>query len=260
MIYGIEWPPKPRAIERYHTHNNDGFWFGSICSLDYDIILEGVEIRKTPKRDVVFQSVAGRDGDLIIDNHRWYNTEATYFCAIPTGFGEKFDYFINALLTQTGYQRLDDSIYPGVYRMGIVIDSISPDVMRRNKTGRFDVTFLCKPQRYLKSGDYKTTYETPITLHNSYGGTAKPLITVHGTGPGTLTVGGVIVEIKALADQITLDCEIGNAYRQVGNAAPENKNLDIYAPVFPELPPGENPISWTGGITSIDIIPRWWML
>ena len=137
-----------------------------------------------------------------------------------------------------------------------------------NLTGKFDVVFNCKPQRFLVEDTYPTTLtadnidaETGAAFFwNTSGQPARPLITVYGTAPGTLTIGTVTVKILALTDFITIDCDLMTAYRQVGDAAAENKNADIYAPDFPELGLGKNLISWTGGITQDDITPRGWML
>lgn len=257
-----------RNIDMYRSHNKECFSFGDIHSLEYGIYLTGIEIGGTPERDVSFVSVAGRNGDLLIDNKRWKNIDITYRCAIATDFADKFDRFKNDLLSQTGYQRLSDTIYPDVFRLGIVKQPINPETMRLNRTGTFDVVFNCKPQRFLRDGDYAHTLtaddidaETGVVeLWNTSGQPARPLITVYGTGPGKLTVGNVTIDILALKDHITIDCDLMTAYRQEGDAAVENKNADIYALDFPELSVGENAISWTGGITQVDIVPRGWML
>jgi phage-related protein len=52
-----------------------------------------------------------------------------------------------------------------------------------------------------------------------------------------------------------LDCDLQNAYNGNGN-----RNMYIDAPEFPVLKNGENKISFSGGITKIQIIPRWWEL
>lgn len=250
------------------NHNNESFRFGAVYSMDYGIYLTGISIGGTPERDLSYMSVAGRNGDLLIDNKRWKNIDITYHCAIATDFADRFDRFKNDLLQQTGYQRLTDTIYPGVFRMGVIQKAISPETMRLNRTGKFDVVFNCKPQRFLIDDTYPTTLTAEninaetgaASFWNTSGQPARPLITVYGTGPGTLTVGNVTVKILALTDFITIDCDLMTAYRQEGEAAVENKNADIYAPDFPELSLGENRISWTGDITQVDIIPRGWML
>ena len=257
-----------RNVDMFRNHNNEGFSFGDIYSMNYGIYLTGIEIGGTPERDLSFVSVAGRNGDLLIDNKRWKNIDITYHCAIATDFGKTFDRFKNDLLSQTGYQRLSDTIYPGVFRLGVVKQPINPETMRLNRTGKFSIVFNCKPQRFLHDGDYAHTLtaddidaETGMCeFWNTSGQPARPLITVYGTGPGTLTIGNVTIDILALTDHITIDCDLMTAYRQEGDAAAENKNADIYAPEFPELIDGMNEISWTGDITQIDITPRGWML
>ena len=64
-----------------------------------------------------------------------------------------------------------------------------------------------------------------------------------------------MVQIKNLSSSLTLDCELQDAYKGL-----ENHNADISAPEFPVLEAGENRIGWTGGVTHIEIIPRWWTL
>lgn len=260
MSYYFNQPRRVRPMDYHRRHNNDCFTFGGVCSREYGVFLEDVKIGNTPKRDVSFQEIAGRSGDLIMDNNRWHNVEVTYCCVIPVAFAPKFEEFRGKLLCLSGYQELEDTIYPQVFRLGIITEPIKPEVMRRNDTGRFEVTFNCKPQRFLHEGTWAHEFTEESGLYNNFGHAAKPLITVYGTGPGTLTIGDATVEIKALEDQITLDCEMQNAYRQVGDAAVENKNSDIYAPEFPQLKSGLNAVSWTGDITEVHIVPRWWII
>ena len=250
---------RERSIYRYRHHNDDSLHFGDVCSRNFDIYLTDIHIADSPRRDVSFLSVPGRSGDLMVDNKRWHNVDVTYSLAIATNFADNFDAFKAALLSQDGYQELTDSIYPDVFRMATIQQPIQPETMRYNRTGRFDVTFHCKPQRYLKSGQFDITSTEPFELYGD-GFVAKPIITVYGSGAGTLTIGDTTVEIKDMTDQITLDCDLQTAYRQVGDGAPENMNGSIYAPNFPELGKDKNPISWTGGVTKVKIIPRWWTI
>ena len=242
------------------NHNLDTVvYFGGVCSNRFGVYLTDIRIADSPKRDISFLSIPGRNGDLIIDNNRWNNVDITYSFAITKGFSGGFDAFKAALLSQNGYQELSDSIYPEVFRLAIVKAAINPKPLSRNRAGTFDVTFHCKPQRYLKSGRTTIHITKPTTLYGG-GFAAKPLVTVYGSGPGTLTIGKTTVEIKDMDDRLTLDCDLQTAYRYLGDSAPENMNGNIYAPSFPELGKGENPISWTGGISNIDIIPRWWTI
>lgn len=37
-------------------------------------------------------------------------------------------------------------------------------------------------------------------------------------------------------------------------------NETILSDDFPELPEGKTQITWTGGITAVEVTPRWWTL
>ena len=50
-----------------------------------------------------------------------------------------------------------------------------------------------------------------------------------------------------------------NAYRKKADGR-GNANADIRAEKFPILKNGDNSISFSGGVTEIQIIPRWWEL
>ena len=84
---------------------------------------------------------------------------------------------------------------------------------------------------------------------------AKPLITVYGSGAAILQVGEYVCTLAAIDGSITLDSDTENAYKGVTNL-----NSQVTIPEFPELAPGDNDITWTGGITSVEIIPRWWTI
>lgn len=250
---------RKRDIDLWRHHNDSEVYFGSVSSGEYGLYLTDIHAADTPKRDVSFLSVPGRNGDLIVDNRRWHNLDIIYSFAIATGFSRNFDGFKAALLAQNGYQKLYDSIYPELFRMAVVKEAIQPETMRFNRSGTFEVAFHCKPQRFLASGQFPISLTEYTKLHGT-GFPAKPLITVYGSGAGTLTIGNTTVVIKDMDDQLTLDCELQTAYRQIGDGALENKNGCIYAPSFPELPGGDIPISWTGGVTKIELIPRWWII
>lgn len=239
------------------------FCYGDFCSADHNIILTAPPPEVIAERDVEIVSIAGRSGDLIRDNERYKNIAVSFECAvIPPDDSNMRAVLINAidkLNPAADYRRLTTTYDPEHFRMARVVSGISVDSIVE-QAGIFKIAFDCKPQRFLVSQEYATTLTEATTFWNTSGQSAKPLITVYGTGPGTLTIGNITVDILALTDQITLDCDLMTAYRQIGDAAAENKNNDIYAPEFPILSPGENKINWTGGIKKITIIPRGWTL
>ena len=70
-----------------------------------------------------------------------------------------------------------------------------------------------------------------------------------------MQIGRYTVKLLSIDESLTLDSDTQNAYKGT-----QNKNNTILAPEFPRLEPGENEISWQGGVEKIEIIPRWWTL
>lgn len=233
----------------------DYFVFGSVASNDYGVWLSGPRTADAPQRDVELVSVPGRSGSLLIDNGRYMDIRIAYTCAITHGFEARFASFRNALLSQRGYRRLEDTIHPEEYRLATLIGPIQPNTTPYNRAGEFDLEFTCKPQRFLRVGERTIHIAKTGTLIRNPGMPSRPLITIYGKGAGTITVGGVTVTLKDTFTGLTLDCDTMDAYMLAAN-----KNADILAPTFPEIPSGESVVSWTDGVTGMDIVPRWWTL
>lgn len=238
----------------------DYFIFNGMNSLDCNAILCQVKNENAPKREASFQAIPGRPGDLLLDQKRWGNVRVLYTCAIVDDFQQHYQALKNGLYLHQGYQRLEDSIHPGEFRIAAFCEPIEPRNGRYNRVGQFDLVFSCKPQRYLKSGEQEVFFSETGVLYNATSFPAKPLITVYGSGPGMVKIGDTAVELKEPSDYLILDCDMQNAYCIGVDGAPVNKNASIYAPVFPELQPGENLVTWSGGVTGLEIVPRWWVL
>lgn len=237
----------------------NSFMLDGYCSADYGIIMTEPPSEVIAEREIDKISVAGRSGDLVIDSGRYKNVSISYKCAILPDYGQTLRDATTAavsLLMQTAaYMRLENTYHPEFFRMARITSEISFESIAE-QAGLFTIGFDCKPQRFLKSGDSPQFISRPTTLYND-GMPAQPIIKVHGTGDGTVTVGDITVQLFGLEDTITLDCEMQNAYRETGGVL-ENMNLHIYAPEFPNLPPGNCAVSWSGGVERLEIIPRWW--
>lgn len=233
------------------------FWFDGKCSADFGIMASGTYAFNAPERDVEKISVPGRNGDLIIDNDRLKNIQIQYPVSISKDFPNHALAAKGWLLSSKGYKRLTDSYNPDYFRLAAFLGPVDFDVKFLNRIGEATLAFDCKPQLYLKSGNRPQRFDGPAVLGNPSGFPALPIIKVYGTGDGTLTVGGITVNLLDMEDTITLDCEMQNAYREVDGIL-ENMNLHIYAPEFPNLPPGDSEIRWTGGVERVEITPRWW--
>ena len=88
---------------------------------------------------------------------------------------------------------------------------------------------------------------------------ARPQIIVRGSGSGTITVGDITLSISSIpADGLVLDCELQDAYSQTNH---DNCNPLVSAVLdYPILRRGFTAIGWSGGISAVTVIPRWWTL
>lgn len=208
-----------------------------------------------PERDYTITHIPGRNGDIIQDNGCYKNVERTYEVSFDAP-NEDFATYANAvsawLHSTTGYTRLEDSYEPDYYRMATYQESNIFENLY-NQAGTATIVFECKPQRFLKSGENTISIKNSLTIMNPTGFEAYPLFKVSGTS-GVLTVNGDSLTLSSIDEFVMLDCELQDAYKE--NI---NKNSTISG-TFPVLKPGSNTISWTGGISSVTMKPRWWTI
>lgn len=223
-------------------------------SRDYGIYISGSGTYDAPERDVSTVEIPGRNGNLLIDNGRFKNTSLKYPAFVRKHFKTRTDGAKRWLLKNAGYRRLEDSYHPDEFRLARFAGPLEFDMKFLNRSGECELIFDCKPQRFLKSGEVWESVTGPITLYNPTGFPALPLIRVYGTA-GILIVGNIQVRIDAIDGYLDLDCDTQNALKGTKNC-----NGDIYAPDFPVLPEGTTGVSFSGGITRIEIQPRWWKL
>lgn len=228
--------------------------FNGESSQSFGIYVSGEGTFNSPELDTISYSVPGKNGDIIISNNRYKNITVTYPAFIRSNFKQNSDRAREWLLSPQGYKRLSDDYHPGEFRLAKFVSPLDFTMRFLNYSGECNLTFDCKPQRFLTSGEEPITFESNSTLYNGHQFTANPLITVYGSGNGNLTIGDRTVTLTGISEYVTLDSDIQNAYK--GNT---NKNGSMSGE-FPVLKSGNNIISFSGGITKVTIVPRWWTL
>lgn len=137
------------------------FTFDGESSLDYGVYLTGEGVFDAPERAVEMLEIPGRNGNYVLDQGRFQNISVTYKAGIvdysETDFATMVSDVRNWLCSKVGYCRLEDDYNPNEYRMAAFVAGIEVD-HDDLQTGEFDITFDCKPQRWLAEG------ETPITI------------------------------------------------------------------------------------------------
>ena len=232
------------------------FIFGDVNTLDYGIHLFDINTDESPESLAEEISIPGRNGNLLLQNYRFENMEHRYMGVIYENAAENMKWFRNAMLKNTDYQRLEDSIHPEEYYVARYIGGLEPKLTPDRQMVKFAIEFSRKPQRFLKSGEDEITLTSGQGIENPTMFKAKPLITVYGSG--TLNVGSMTITIASHSHPfINIDCDAMDA-----NYAGYNHNPDITLSnnEFPTLNPGVTAISWSGGISSVHIKPRWWII
>lgn len=237
------------------------FIYNGISSKDMGVRISSKDVYSAPKYDLKFQSIPGRDGDLISPNGRFPNTTVSYTCFIPAKSIQELSDKVTAvkcwLYTEPDrYHTLSDSYDTSFFRKAVFNNKldISDEV---SKIGIFTVNFTCHPMRFSHTGQVKTTFTaSPFTLTNPYPFAAKPYLKINGRGTGTLTIQSAssnkIWEFSTLNGYTECDSELMNFYHDT-----EPKNDTVSGEGFPTFALGDNTIAFDGGITSIEVIPRW---
>lgn len=182
-----------------------GFTFDGKSSKEFGVYLTGDTVFDAPVRDVETISIAGRNGAFALDRGRFDNVELRYSASIvasnPSDFAQAVSDLRNYLCSKVGYQRLEDEYNPDEYRMAIYKSGleVSSTLLER---GTFDITFECKPQRFLKSGETAVSVASGGTITNPTLFDAHSLIKFNAGGNGTINIGDDVITV--------LNAEVGN--------------------------------------------------
>lgn len=226
--------------------------FDGVSLKDFGVYINGNGTFNAPARNREVINVPGRNGALMIDNGRYDNIDVVYHAFVYDNFSVNIEGLRNLLLSRTSYKTLKDTYHPDEFRQGIYKGNFQADVVEWLQAGEFDLTFDCKPQRFLESGEETSEFTANGVLLNPTMQTAKPLLRVYGTG--VYAVNGRQMTISSADVYTDIDCDTMDAFKGLTNC---NNNI---SGDFPELVPGENTVSIVSGITKIEIVPRWWVL
>ena len=226
--------------------------FAGVDLSTFGVYISGSGVFDAPERVYDPITIPGRNGALLGIENRLENIELTYPAFVYANFRKAISDLKSFLLSHPGYQEIADTYYPEEYRMGYYAGGLAPEMTQRLEAGNFDLTFNCKPQRYLKAGRTVTTMTATGTLFNPTDFPARPLLRVYGSG--TITFGGVTITVTGVSPYIDIDCELMDAYYQ---SESRNDKISLSANDFPALIPGLNTVTLSG-VTSVEITPRWW--
>jgi len=144
------------------------FVFNGKKSSDFGVWASELSLMESPAKKVEIIEVAGRNGDIIIEDGSYENVDLKFKdCFIINDFAKNFSRLKAYLYRQKGYKRLETPWLPDEYRLAEFDGDISPTIRVWEGFGKFDITFNCKPQRFLKSGEEPITIIPPYILANT---------------------------------------------------------------------------------------------
>lgn len=184
------------------------FTFDGESSGDYGVYITGTGVFNAPERSVEMVEIAGRNGSFALDKGKFENIEVTYRVGIvddsEADFADRVSDFRNWLCSKVGYCRLEDEYNPNEYRMAVYASGmeLEHDLLI---AGEAEITFNCKPQRWLKSGETAVTVAYGGTLDNPTLFESEPLLAVEGYGNISFNGYSIDIENAVLGDVIVAD-------------------------------------------------------
>lgn len=230
------------------------FWLDNECCKDYGIVLQNSVEFDSPQPKLSTITIPGHNGDLHIFEGAYTNVAGRANCYILNrSVSQLLPKVSQWLILKNGYRKFETTDEPDHYRLARVVNGPEAAI-RMRLLAPFTIEFDCKPQKFLKTGENPITITSKTELYN-FDFPSSPLIKIYGNSAGNVYIGDYTVQVKTIDEYVTLDCDTQNAYKGT-----LNKNNTINITEFPQLIPGENSISWNGGINRIEITPRWWTL
>lgn len=177
--------------------NHRSFTYDGKSTREFGVYITGEGVFNAPERAVEMISIPGRDGEYALDQGHFNNIEVTYRAGIVSydteDFAEAVSDFRNWLASRRGYCRLSDEYNPDEYRMAVFKNVISVE-HEGLETGEFDITFNCKPQRWLTSGETAVAVTSGGTITNPTWFPSKPL--VYAKGYGDINIGNRTITVS----------------------------------------------------------------
>lgn len=233
----------------------DYFVFGDTDSRDYDCYIFGAKVYDSPEKTVEYIDVPGRHGSIITGQYKFQNIDVAYPVIIVDDAITNLNSLRSVLAKESSYVRLTDTINPDEYRMASFSSRIEPSVTNLKDKTKFTITFNCKPQRYLLSGDMAQSVVSGGSLTNPTPFDSRPLIRIYGYG--RIYIGTQRITVEDVFPYIDIDSDLMDCYYGIENA---NGAVEFQSNDFPVLPSGETGITYDGTITRVDVTPRWWRI
>ena len=220
------------------------------------LLIERKNIHGLPERDIEKIHVPGRNGDVLIDCGTYQNSVVSFECAVT-----KYDALRDYQLLRDGWAECE--------RLAVCSMQIPMEEIIANRLLRFNVSFDCKPQKYYnRAAVVERSGAGSVNISRPLGATASaPRIEVVGSGTVALGLEGQTIPLTGLVTppqsggeyqwpSAVIDSEAMIACRYKSDGTREVIDIAQW-PKFWQL---LHTVSATGGVTRLQIYPRWWSI
>ncbi len=223
-------------------------FLGKDSYADFGIHIERRPVIPKPQRNIEYIEVPGRSGSLKVDDESYKDIVIPVQCGFRnTNVASKAEEVKSWL--DGGEGQLIFNNQPDRYYLAHVSEQM--DIRQEFKIlGKFVVNFRCRPFQYDTNNEV-ITLTLPGTVFNPGTLNSEPIINVTGSGDITLTINQVSIQLSEVNESITIDSCLKDAYK---DTMLQNSKMNGD---FPILKPGLNSITWTGAVSSVQIIPNW---
>ena len=151
-----------------------------------------------------------------------------------------------------GSGKLTLATRPGGFYDACIVNQISLEqILRGNPHRRFVLNFRCQPFFYLSGVANISIPASGTYLTNPGSVFSEPVLKVTLTSDAQITMGGSFFELAGITGTVTVDTPLKETYKSYSSY---NSKM---SGDYPTLLPGENIITWSGGVTGIVITPNW---
>lgn len=233
--------------ERYFT-------YGGTASTSYGLYVADTNFFDASKANVETIQVPGSNKILMLDEKTYEPFTLVFKCYVKGNIKSLMPQIRAYLYVNKGYNKIIDSYDTTEFRMGRFLDAYEVGTSD-NKGAAVEIRFLCRPERFLTSGETLTTYANNVSITNPTAYPSSPLIQITGNGKLYLNNTAYLQIANNANKTITIDCDAMQSYTST-----TNRNNDVTVlNGYPKLS-GTMTVKYDSGMSNLKIAPRWWRL
>lgn len=219
--------------------------FKGITNKHFDLVVTHLDQRRRPEEQIETIEIEGRSGSLVdrYGDYKSYERKIEFVHIKQDNARE-----IHKWLSGKGVLRTSEEQYGYFY--ADVVGELERKLIGSGKS-ILTTTFLVEPYLYLDAGKNVIEITQQSKLYNIGSIYADPLIKVFGTGDGQILINSQVIQFSGIQDYLMVDAKLKIVHK---DNLPAGRKM---SGSFPVLEEGENIVFFNGGITKLEITPRW---